>query len=284
MAEGMLRVSAVGAASSAIAASVAEMPVRGSRAFGLTPSLIKPAPSTIDRLLFGLLISLLLASVVLAKRSPAGSDLDRKFPAQAPHGVARQADIHLPTAIEASTERVVLSGLISEIIGKVGKKLDEGKREALASLIVEESLVAGYDPLFVAAVIKAESTFNNTATSHRGAQGLMQIMPATGRYISERARLTWLGAHQLHEPAYNVRLGIAYLRYLEENFNFDREQMLIAYNWGPSNLSGAMKRGQGVPASSRHYARTILGTHEKWRRDFSSRMATLSTASESNVG
>jgi hypothetical protein len=239
-----------------------------------------------DRILVGLLVSLLLASLVLAKRSPTSRDFDRRSPSQAlpSQALALQTDIHVTPALEIPSERSVLTGLISDIIGKFGVKLEDEDRESLASLIVEESLAAGYDPLFVAAVIKAESTFNNTATSHRGAQGLMQIMPTTGRYISERARLTWLGAHQLNDPAYNVRVGIAYLKYLENNFDFDREGMLIAYNWGPSNLSGALRRGSGVPDSSRRYARTILGTHEKWRRDFSSRMAKLSETSDSNVG
>jgi len=109
-------------------------------------------------------------------------------------------------------------------------------------------------------------------------------MPTTGRYISERSQLTWLGAHQLHEPAYNIRLGIAYLKYLEDNFDFDREGMLIAYNWGPTNLSIALKRGSAVPSSSRRYARAILGTHEKWRRDFSTRMARVVDGAVSNVG
>ena len=272
----MMRAAVNASAASAVAREVGYAPVRASRALGLSL-----APSSLDRVLVGLLVVLLLASVVMAKRS--SKDLDKRFPHLPTQEVARQVDIHLPSA-KLPSERAVLASLISDIIGKVGGKLEDQERESLAVMIVDESLSAGYDPLFVAAVIKAESTFNNTATSHRGAQGLMQIMPTTGRYISERSQLTWLGAHQLHEPAYNIRLGIAYLKYLEDNFDFDREGMLIAYNWGPTNLSGALKRGSAVPSSSRRYARTILGTHEKWRRDFSTRMARVVDGAVSNVG
>jgi hypothetical protein len=59
----------------------------------------------------------------------------------------------------------------------------------LADAIVAEATRQQYDPLFVAAVIKSESTFNAMAKSHKGAQGLMQIMPKTGAWLAKKEEM-----------------------------------------------------------------------------------------------
>lgn len=147
-------------------------------------------------------------------------------------------------------------------------KAPRHEAELLAHTIVSESVKAKYDPIFVAAVIYAESMFKHGAVSHKGAQGLMQIMPETGRYVSARENMQWGGVRSLKDPETNLRLGIAYLKYLENKFNGNRERMLIAYNWGPANLDNAL-RGRGrTPMESVHYARKILSTHRKWKNQF----------------
>lgn len=140
--------------------------------------------------------------------------------------------------------------------------------DVLAKLIVEESLRASIDPLFVAAVIRSESMFRSGVVSIRGAKGLMQIMPETGRYVSERENLRWGGSHTLNDPALNVRLGIAYLKYLDLKFKGDRERVLIAYNWGPGNLSQAIRYRSSPPRQSVNYARGIIKQHHNWRKSF----------------
>jgi soluble lytic murein transglycosylase-like protein len=147
-------------------------------------------------------------------------------------------------------------------------KTSSHEAESLAHAIVSESAKAKYDPIFVAAVIYAESMFKHGAVSHKGAQGLMQIMPETGRYLSARENLAWGGTRSLKDPKTNLRLGIAYLKQLETMFNGNRERMLIAYNWGPANLSNAL-RGRGrAPMESIGYARKIISTHRKWKSQF----------------
>jgi soluble lytic murein transglycosylase len=147
-------------------------------------------------------------------------------------------------------------------------KAPRHEAESLAHAIVSESTKAKYDPIFVAAVIYAESMFKRSAVSHRGAHGLMQIMPETGRYVSARENMTWGGARSLKDPKTNLRLGIAYLKYLEAKFNGNRERMLIAYNWGPANLNNALKRRARAPMESIDYARKIMSTHRKWKNQF----------------
>jgi soluble lytic murein transglycosylase len=148
--------------------------------------------------------------------------------------------------------------------------------DSLARTIVVESAKAKYDPIFVAAVIYAESMFKHGAVSHKGAQGLMQIMPDTGRYVSAMENLAWGGTRSLKDPQTNLRLGIAYLKYLETMFNGNRERVLIAYNWGPANMANALRGRARTPMESVGYARKILTTHRKWKNRFT-QLATIDT-------
>lgn len=147
-------------------------------------------------------------------------------------------------------------------------KAPQHEAESLAHTIVSECAKAEYDPIFVAAVIYAESMFKHGAVSHKGAQGLMQIMPETGRYVSAMENISWGGVRSLKDPKTNLRLGIAYLKYLEAKFGGNRERMLIAYNWGPANLDSALKRRARAPMESLAYARKIISTHRKWKNQF----------------
>lgn len=132
----------------------------------------------------------------------------------------------------------------------------------LASEIVSESWNQQYDPLFVAAVIKSESAFNTFATSHVGAKGLMQIMPDTGKYVAD---ISGMPRGSLTDPGYNLKLGIKYLKYLENMFEGNRVLTLIAYNWGPGHLTRTMKgEKRGVPRAVMNYALKILGDHSRW--------------------
>ncbi len=136
----------------------------------------------------------------------------------------------------------------------------------LAATIVLESVKAHYDPFLVTAVILAESTFRSTARSYVGARGLMQIRPSTGSYVCEIQSADWEGEQALHDPQYNIRLGIAYLKHLEGLYNKDIQKALIAYNWGPGNLDRALARGKlKIPAVTERYVSKILRYRQKWK-------------------
>jgi len=149
----------------------------------------------------------------------------------------------------------------------------------LAMSIVAESQRANIDPLFVAAVIKSESAFKHQAKSEAGAMGLMQLLPSTGEYISKVTNIDWHGSGKLNDPQYNLRLGIAYIKYLRDLFNGNLEYALIAYNWGPANLQQALSQRDHIPYSTINYARTIINNHAKWKKDFTSRRAKLENSS-----
>ena len=136
--------------------------------------------------------------------------------------------------------------------------------ETIARIIVNESSKADIDPLFVAAVVRAESMFRHKAVSHRGAKGLMQLMPQTGEYVAKLSNIELKSVEDLHNPETNLKLGIWYLKYLEQRFHGCREKLLVAYNWGPSNLSRALTKRSAYPRESVQYVDKVLSRHTLW--------------------
>jgi len=112
----------------------------------------------------------------------------------------------------------------------------------LSELIVHESKKYGYDSLLLTAVIITESSFNNWARSNRGALGLMQIRPATGKELAAEVSVQWQGTPSLYNPETNIALGAYYLNKLYLHFG-DHGLALEAYNHGPSRLKGYLKKG-----------------------------------------
>ena len=123
----------------------------------------------------------------------------------------------------------------------------------LPELIIHESKKYGHDPLLLTAVIITESSFNNWARSNRGAHGLMQIRPATGRELAAEVRVQWQGTLSLYDPETNITLGAYYLNKLFLRFG-DLGLALEAYNHGPSRLKGYLKKGY----RPKHYSRQVF--------------------------
>lgn len=175
----------------------------------------------------------------------------------------------------ASIDRLERKEAISRVhyLSETIKSLKSQKFKAtpLALSIVSESRSANYDPILVTSIMLHESSFNPKARSHVGALGLMQLMPATARYIADRDSISWKGVSSLKNPEYNIKLGVAYLKYLERQFNGNIRHVLIAYNWGPGNLRKALRRGTRIPGGPRAYADSILAHQKKWRTEFTKR-------------
>jgi len=111
---------------------------------------------------------------------------------------------------------------------------------------------AGVDPRFIHAVIKQESKYNSKAVSPVGAQGLMQMMPAT----AER-----FGLKDPFDPAANVEAGTKYLKWLLKRFDGDVSLALAGYNAG----EGAVDKYKGVPpySETQNYVNKIVSNYGK---------------------
>jgi len=157
-----------------------------------------------------------------------------------------------------SSEAGYMAGVIQD--SRTG--LDEADEARLAGFIVEKSRDYGVDPLLVMALIKTESTFNNWARSHKGAKGLMQIMPATGRHVASELDMRWEGDKTLFNPYANIMVGIHYLSTLRERYGDDTVLTLTAYNSGPARLASLIRRGHTPPSG---YAERVLAYYKDFQ-------------------
>jgi soluble lytic murein transglycosylase-like protein len=150
------------------------------------------------------------------------------------------------------------------ILAKVGRSLDEPLRARLAEAILSESGRAGYDPLFVLAVVAVESRFRAQVSSDRGATGLMQLKPSTFAWIAGREPDLDGDEGVSEDPVLDVRLAIRYFRWLEHRFH-SRDDALMAYNAGPRRLLQYKKAGD-VPDNLREYPRRVLKEYQRFVR------------------
>lgn len=126
------------------------------------------------------------------------------------------------------------------------------KGSSLSAMIDRHANARGLDPALVHAVIRAESAYRPDALSPKGAIGLMQVMPATGRRF---------GVNDLEVPERNLQAGTTYLRHLLDRFD-NVPLALAAYNAG----EGAVSRfGNKIPPypETQGYVQGILRSYQK---------------------
>ncbi|XAH24309.1 lytic transglycosylase domain-containing protein [Xylophilus sp. GW821-FHT01B05] len=127
-------------------------------------------------------------------------------------------------------------------------------RSDYAALAQDAAQRTGLDAPLIRAVMHAESAFNATAVSPKGAQGLMQLMPATAALY---------GVQDAYDPRQNVLAGASHLRYLLQRFGQDIPLALAAYNAG----EGAVERyDRRIPpyAETRGYVERVLALRERY--------------------
>ncbi|MDE7464770.1 MAG: lytic transglycosylase domain-containing protein, partial [Clostridiales bacterium] len=111
----------------------------------------------------------------------------------------------------------------------------------------------GLDRTLVRAVVWAESKFDKRAVSHKGAQGLMQLMPDT---FDECATALLIQNADPYSPLDNLRCGCYYLSLLTEKFDGDTEAALMAYNAGESNAQKFLD-GEPIFPETKKYIKDI---------------------------
>ncbi len=125
-------------------------------------------------------------------------------------------------------------------------------RDAASAYDVEYALVK--------AIIKAESGFNHRAISPKGAQGLMQLMPATAQQQ---------GVRDVFKPRDNIEGGVRHLRWLLDRYGGNVPFAIAAYNAGTQRVEAA----GGIPniPETREYLARVLRFRENYRRERPSR-------------
>jgi len=152
----------------------------------------------------------------------------------------------LRTAVLAYANRVGLPGIamrLGRMIKLPGDRYYDSALYPLSPWSPEDGYAV--DPALVHAVIRQESRFETDAKSHRGALGLMQIMPDTANYMSSKRSFSGPQGHAvLSIPAVNIKVGQDYLSYLLKTtmVQGDIVSLVVSYNAGPGNLQRWKKR------------------------------------------
>src|SRR5262245_62137826 len=161
-------------------------------------------------------------------------------------------------AFVSPSGRVVFTNLVDNAPAPVNPVLPSADVLAseipapLKALVDNISATHGVDPALVRAIMKTESNFNRFAVSSKGALGLMQLIPETGRRY---------GVRDFFDPQQNVEGGVRYLKFLLEKFNGNLDLSLAAYNAG-ENLVERLGRIPPIPETT-NYVRKIRAIYKK---------------------
>lgn len=131
------------------------------------------------------------------------------------------------------------------------------------------------DKMLVYAIIKAESNFEPSITSHSGAMGLMQIMNDTAKEIAEELEYDFATKEVLYQPEVNIMIGTKYFANLLQIYNNNINIALAAYNAGIGNVNKWIKEGiikedgsdiENIPfKETNNYVRKILRDYKIYK-------------------
>ncbi len=123
--------------------------------------------------------------------------------------------------------------------------------QSLHEIISNAAKRYGVDANLIKSVIKVESNYNPKAVSHAGAQGLMQLMPATAR---------GLGVTDPFDPQQNIMAGTRFLKDMLRRYDGNLDAALAAYNWGPGNVD---RKGMALPRETRDYLTRVKANYQQ---------------------
>ena len=146
--------------------------------------------------------------------------------------------------------------LLIEPSSTAGTEL-RAKAAPFSDLIDEAAGHANVSPALLRAVIAVESAFDPKAVSRKGAQGLMQLLPATARRY---------GVHRPLDPRDNLRGGASYIRDLLKRYGNDLELALAAYNAGEDAVD---RHGRTIPPfpETQAYVPAVLRFYRRFLAD-----------------
>ena len=145
-------------------------------------------------------------------------------------------------------------------------------------IIRQQAADKDLDPSLIAGVIYVESRFRDQ-TSHAGAKGLMQLMPATAQYIADKSGGTAFEQGDLATPQVNIAYGSFYLRYLLDKYEDNEVLALAAYNAGEGQVDQWVAHdslhgreftvARSIPfAETRSYVTSVLDARDDYRHSY----------------
>ena len=197
------------------------------------------------------------------RRRPRGSRRARR---------RRVAAVLVATALAGAAVAVVAGG------GPVGEAIREVTLPLRHDDIIrQQSRDKDVDAALIAAVIYEESKFRDQ-TSRAGARGLMQITPATARFIANRTGGVAFTERDLATSQINISYGAYYLRYLIDHYEGNDTLAVAAYNAGQTNVDRWLREAGGPgsfdPADdipfpeTRHYVDGVIDHREDYRQHY----------------
>lgn len=149
---------------------------------------------------------------------------------------------------------------VYNILIRADKNYDKHSHMDLAYTIVTESEKNNLDPYLILALIKTESSYRPTVVSYKGAVGLMQLLPTTAQYISDKSNLALQNTNEIFDPVLNIKLGIHYFAYLKNKFKGNEEYAIAAYNMGPSNIYRYVRKNGKLP---KYYTKKVNRSYKR---------------------
>ena len=172
--------------------------------------------------------------------------------------------------IAVDRSRTLALNKVLTIVRKYNPRLDEVLRGKIAGLIYEMTIkYQNLDIDLICATITHETAFTwrQNIRSPAGAMGLMQLMPYTGRDLSEELGLTWTNKKDiLYNPLHNIRLGCRYLSMLIDNYDIDGG--LAAYNGGEWRARKWLASGRDHEVlfeETRRYIPAVLALYDSFK-------------------
>jgi soluble lytic murein transglycosylase len=180
----------------------------------------------------------------------------------------------------------VAMALVAVVIGFTISRIDHPVNElalplADASVIREQAAAKHLDPALIAAVIYAETKFE-PRTSPAGAEGLMQVEPATAEFLARLSGGYRFTTSDLATPSVNVAYGSYYLRYLLEHYEDSEMLAVAAYNAGLANVDewvakahaeGRRLTVRAIPfPETRAYVQRVLGAQRAYRATYAQQL------------
>jgi soluble lytic murein transglycosylase-like protein len=145
-----------------------------------------------------------------------------------------------------------VADLLGHALERNGQHWPRATFERAVEAIAEVADCHGYPPVLVLSLIQEESRFRLDALSPCGAAGLTQLLPSTAAFVAKSEGMPPPSKGDLFEAGTNIRLGFAFLAYLEGLYG-SRDVALTVYNGGPEVLR--LSEGSELPLAS--YRRSI---------------------------